>query len=613
MRFPIRVATAVLALTAGPLSTMAQPNGANSYIQINLVSNTKGNAAVTDPNLIDPWGIAISTASPFWLSNHLSGTSTLYNGAGTIVPIVVTIPPGSASPSGSLGRPTGQVQNNLSASSPAPFLLPAPNGKAAAFIFDTDDGTISAWNNGVSASTAVITVDNSASKAVYKGLAIGSSSVGPTLYAANFRSGTIEAYDGKWAPAALTGNFSNSGIPSGFAPFNIWNLDGKLYVTYAKQDSDKFLDVAGPGNGYVAVFDTDGNLLSNLIFENPFDSLRPLNSPWGLAIAPAHWGAFGGALLVGNFGDGKINAFNAATGAYMGPLQDASGNPIVNPGLWALIFGNGKSGGDANTLYIAAGEPNGSSAPRGLIAAIAPPLSISSVVNAASGLAGNVAPGEIVLINGQSVGPSPSVTSAIAGKTSLPTTAGANTPVNTTTVTFNGTAAPIVYAGSAGTSVQVPYEVAGSSTASIALTVGSQTTMLSAPVAATAPGLFTLNFSGTGEVVALNSDGTVNSSSNPAARGSSIMLFATGEGVTNPMDMDGVIETTDVRIPVAAIAVSIGGTSATVASNSSFPKDVAGVLEVVVTVPSGISAGAVPVSLSAGGVATTQATTLYVK
>ena len=613
MTFSIRAVSAVLALTAASISTLAQSTSTNSYVQINLVSNTKGVAAVTDPNLVDPWGISISTTSPFWISNHLSATSTLYNGAGTITALVVIIPAGSASPSGSTGRPTGQVQNNLATANPVPFLLPAPNGKTASFIFATDDGTISAWNGSVTASTAVITVDNSAKKAVYKGLAIGTSSAGPTVYAANFRAGTIDAYNGQWAPAALTGNFSNPGIPSGFAPFNIWNLNGQLYVTYAKQDANKFLDVAGPGNGYVAVFDLDGNLQSNVIFANPFNSVQPLNSPWGVAIAPPNWGAFGNALLVGNFGDGRINAFNATSGAFLGALQDTTGNPIVNSGLWALIFGNGKNGGDSNTLYIAAGQPNGSSVARGLIAAIAPPLAVSSVINAASGLAGNVAPGEIVLINGQSVGPSPSVTSTIAGQTALPTTAGATTPVNTTNATFNGTAAPIVYAGSGGTAVQVPYEVSGSSTANIVLNVGTQRTTLSVPVAATAPGLFTLDFTGKGPVVALNSDGSLNSASNAAARGSSVMLFATGEGVTKPGDTDGVIETDNSRVPVATLTATIGGANATVASDTSFAKDASGVLELIVTVPAGISTGAVPVLINAGGVATTQATTIFVK
>jgi len=495
-----------------------------------------------------------------------------------------------------------------SGAAPTPFLLPAPNGKAASFIFSTDDGTISAWNGSVVASTAVIAVDNSGAKAVYKGLAIGSSAVGPTIYAANFRSGKIEAYSGSWAPATLAGSFTDPSVPSGFAPFNIWPLGGKLYVTYAKQDSNKFLDVAGAGNGYVAVFDFNGNLLTHLI------SGGALNSPWGVAIAPASWGAFSNALLVGNFGDGTINAFNATSGAPLGTLVSPAGSSLVNPGLWALIFGNGKSGGDTNTLYITAGQPNGSAAPRGLLAAIAPPASITSILNAASELSGNLAPGELVLINGQSVGPSPSVTSAIPATGNLPTSVNSSTLVNATTVTFNGTAAPIVYSGSGGTAVQVPYEIAGSTSANVVLTVGSQTAQFTANVAPTAPGLFTLDLSGKNALVAMNADGTLNSLANPAARGSKITFFATGTGVTSPADLDGVVESSNGQVPVTSIGLTIGGQGVVMPSVASLPKDVSGVLQIPVTIPANIfNTGPVPVVLVAGGVLATQPTFIYVK
>lgn len=603
-----KVATAVLAMTVTFFPAAAQTTAPNVYVQTNLVGNVKSLAPVVDPNLVDPWGISLSTASPFWISNHLSATSTLYNGAGTITPTVVKILPGAASASGAAGRPTGQVQNNLSTATPVPFLLPAPNGKTASFIFDTDDGTISAWNGSVVASTAVITVDNSAAKAVYKGLAIGTSAAGPTLYAANFRSGKIEAYNGTWKTATLTGTFTDAAVPTGFAPFNIWNLNNQLYVTYAKQDANQFLDVAGAGNGYVSVFDLNGNLLTHLI------SGGALNSPWGVAIAPANWGAFGGALLVGNFGDGTINAFNATTGVQLGTLQSAGGTPIAIAGLWALVFGNGKSGGDTNTLYFTAGVPNGSTVPRGIFGSIAPPAAITSLVNAASLVSGTVAPGEIVLITGQTVGPSPSVTSTTPAKGNLPTVANSAVAVNTTSVTFNGTPAPIVYAGSSATAVQVPYEIAGASSVNIVLTVGTQTAPTwTLPVAATAPGLFTVNFTGAGQVVALNADGSVNSPANPAARGSNIMLFATGEGVTNPADTDGIVEADNSRVPTATIAVTFNGISATVGSDTSFPKDVSGVLDLTVTVPTNITQGLSNVVLTAGGVATTQATNIYVK
>ncbi len=226
-------------------------------------------------------------------------------------------------------------------------MLPS-NGKGASFIFATDDGTISAWNGG---SPAFIQIDNSALKAVYKGLAIGMSAAGPTLYAANFRSGKIDVFNASWAPTTLAGSFSDPAVPSGFAPFNIWNLNNSLYVTWAKQDANKFLDVGGAGNGYVSVFDLNGNLLTHLI------SGGALNSPWGVAIAPPVWGAFGGALLVGNFGDGRVNAFNLTTGAQLGTLQDVNGNPITISGLWALVFGvGGARGGDVKTLYFTAGR-----------------------------------------------------------------------------------------------------------------------------------------------------------------------------------------------------------------------------------------------------------------
>ncbi|MGD1071557.1 MAG: TIGR03118 family protein [Bryobacteraceae bacterium] len=895
MRVSSRAISTFLTLGAALIPAAAQTTGVNSYIQTNLVSNATGGAPVVDPNLIDPWGISFSTSSPFWVSNHLSGTATVYNGAGTKMSTVVKIPAGSASAAGALGRPTGQVQNSLSTAgapvpgavytfqtlnnsgdaafnqllginnagviagyfgdgtvqpnqgytlvppstytnenypqsaqtqviginnaepgepvatvgfyidasgnnfgfvaqngkftqvnnpntpaasststttnqllgvndndvavgfyvdgngnsqgyqynfsgsaptftpitlpasfnamstiaagindagaiagvftdtsgnghgfyisggtytqldnpngtdtaafglnnvgqivgsyvdangvtqgfiyaiasqtwqeisdpkasataafgangtlvngindygslvgfysdganvngflattpgeTPVPFLLPPPNEKTASFIFATDDGTISAWNGSVVASTAVITVDNSAKKAVYKGLAIGTSANGPTLYGANFRSGKIDVFNSVWAPATLAGTFTDPSVPAGFAPFNITSLGGKLYVTYAKQDSNQYLDVAGAGNGYVAAFDFNGNLLTHLI------SGGALNSPWGVAIAPANWGAFGGALLVGNFGDGKINAFNATSGALLGTLMNASGTPIVNAGLWALIFGNGKSGGDINTLYFSAGVPDGSNAMVGLLGSIAPPAAIQAIVNAASQMSLPVAPGELVEITGQTVGPSPSVSATIP-----PSTSALATTLGTTSVTVNGTAAPILYANGSQTNIQIPYEVAGSTTASVVLTTGGQTTpAFTVQVRPVSPGIFTTNFTGSGQAVALNADGTVNSSTNAAARGSMITIFATGEGVTTPATADGMTETGTGFVPAAQVSVVFNTTSGTVTSASSTPHDVAGVLEVQVSIPTGIPAGQTAVALSVGGVST---------
>ncbi|MBV8732372.1 MAG: TIGR03118 family protein, partial [Acidobacteriia bacterium] len=296
--------------------------GTNVFVRHDLVSDQPGVADVTDPNLINPWGVATSATSPFWVSNTGSGTSTLYNGSGAITALVVTIP---AAASSQKGTPTGQVFNSTSA-----FLL--ANGTKASFIFSTEDGTISAWNGGTAAS---IVVNNSASGAVYYGLAIGTDAAGvPLLYAPNFTSGQIEVYDGQFKPVNQGGRlgasaaFTDPNVPAGYAPFNIWALGGQLYVAYAKQSPLNV--VGGVSTGFISVFDFDGNLQKHVV------SGGPLNAPWGMAIAPATFGAFGGALLVGNFGDGKINAFALNSGAPLGTLQDANGNALVFPGLWAL-------------------------------------------------------------------------------------------------------------------------------------------------------------------------------------------------------------------------------------------------------------------------------------
>jgi uncharacterized protein (TIGR03118 family) len=309
----------------------------NSYFQRNLVSDIAGMAEKTDTNLVNPWGIATSASSPFWVSDNHAGVSTLYNGDGIASSLVVTIPP----PSGGTppAAPTGVVFNSSTNFQVSP-------GAAARFIFATEDGTIVGWNSG---STGILKVDNSASGAIYKGLGIGTSNGSNYLYAANFFAGTVDVFDQNYGSATLPGSFLDPTIPAGFAPFNVQNIAGQLYVTYAKQDADKHDDVPGAGNGYVNIFNTNGVLVRRLI------SQGALNSPWGMALAPTNFGAFSGALLVGNFGNGKINAFDPATGSQLGTLQDPAGNPINIQGLWGLIFGNGGSGGDTRTLYFAAG------------------------------------------------------------------------------------------------------------------------------------------------------------------------------------------------------------------------------------------------------------------
>ena len=336
------------------------------FLQHNLVSDLAGYADHTDTNLVNPWGISFSSTSPFWLSDNHSGLSTLYNSSGTPQALVVTIPPpaGGTPP----GSPTGTVWNDTTG-----FF--ATGTTPSRFLFSTEDGTISAWASGAS---AVLKVDNSTNGAVYKGLALGSNSVASFIYATDFHNGRVDAFDSNYSPA-LIGTFVDPTIPAGFAPFNVQNINGQLYVAYAKQDADQHDDVAGPGNGYVSVFDTSGNWLKR------FASQGVLNSPWGLAQAPAGFGPFGGALLIGNFGDGRINAFNPTTGVWLGTVNDTNGNPFAVQGLWAIAFGNGGSGGDAHTLYFTAGL-NGEA--DGLFGSLAPVYpTIMSIANEVSGTA----------------------------------------------------------------------------------------------------------------------------------------------------------------------------------------------------------------------------------
>jgi uncharacterized protein (TIGR03118 family) len=352
MRMPIkrswqRTIALVAAAAALAASVWIAPAclAAGVYLQTNLVSDLPGMAAHTDSHLMNPWGIASSANSPFWVADNHTGVSTLHDSSGTPQSLVVTVPPALA---GTVGSPDGIVFNGSSD-------FEVSRGSPAHFIFATEDGTISGWASGT---TAVIKADNSASGAVYKGLAVGNNGTANFLYATNFHANAVNVFDHNYAPVTLSvGNFSDPTIPMGYAPFNIQNIStgptvaGVLYVTYALQDAAGHDDVPGPGHGFINKFDLNGNLLGR------FASQGTLNSPWGMALAPAGFGEFGGDLLVGNFGDGRINAFDPTTGAFLGQLTDGSGHPITIKGLWGLRFGNGSSGGDPNTLYFAAGIP----------------------------------------------------------------------------------------------------------------------------------------------------------------------------------------------------------------------------------------------------------------
>ncbi len=313
--------------------------GSGFYQQTNLTSDIPGMAMFTDANLVNPWGISFAPGNPFWVSDNGTGLSTLYNGQGQPQPLVVTIP---TAPGGTVGTPTGTVFNSTTG-----FVV-TKNGKSGAslFLFDALDGTISGWSPGVDMTHAILAVNN-AGKAVYTGLAINSNQSGTFLYAANFTAGTIDVFDKNFAPATLQGSFSDSGIPAGYAPFNIQSVGSNLYVMYARQDRK-----AGKGHGFVDIFDTNGNFIKRLI------SKGKLNLPWGVALAPANFGQFSNDVLVGNFGNGLINAFNPTTGAFRGTLHNQKGKPIKNDRLWALAFGSGGQGGQPNQLFFTAGIQN---------------------------------------------------------------------------------------------------------------------------------------------------------------------------------------------------------------------------------------------------------------
>jgi uncharacterized protein (TIGR03118 family) len=310
-----------------------------TYQEQDLVSDLPGRAPRQDPNLINPWGIVAGPNTPLWISDNGAGLSSIYDANGAQVRPPVTIP----APGGGTSAPTGIVFNSTTD-------FPVEPNEPARFIFATEDGTIAAWYDG---NTAVLKADQSASGAIYKGLALASAGGLNRLYATDFHNGKVDVFDANFALVTLSGAFADPNLPAGYAPFGIANLDGQLYVTYALQDANAVDDVPGPGNGYVDVFDPNGVLVKR------FATQCQLDSPWAVVRAPVDFGGFGGMVLIGNFGDGRINAYHPVTGVCMDSLLDAQANPIVIEGLWGLMFGTGGRGGDPNTLYFAAGIPDG--------------------------------------------------------------------------------------------------------------------------------------------------------------------------------------------------------------------------------------------------------------
>ena len=334
----------------------------NSFKQTNLVSDSPGLAANTDPDLLNPWGVAFFPGQAFWISGNNSGTARLFDRTGSAKKTFVVPPPRGSS---NQSTPTGIVANNINGATVG-FNV---NQKSSHFIFATEDGTISGWNG---TDDPILAVDNSATGAVYKGLAIIENDSGDFILATNFNSGDVEAYSASFSPTALFGSpFVDPDLPAGFAPFGIQVIaNNQVVVTFAQQDALKHDPIHAPGAGFVSLFDANGGFIRRIA------SRGTLNAPWGVTIAPATFGSFPGALLVGNFGDGTINAFNLGTGAFLGQLKDSNGAVITTSTLWNLLFDPSGMSGDPNTLFITAGLADEK---HGLFAAITPQTAPAAV------------------------------------------------------------------------------------------------------------------------------------------------------------------------------------------------------------------------------------------
>ena len=315
-----------------------QPPVLSTYAATSLVSDTASlPAAQTDPNLVNAWGVAFNPRGFVWVADNGTAKSTLYDGNGVPQSLVVSTPAG----------PTGIVFNGTQ-----DFKL-SQNGVTAPspFLFASESGSISAWSPTVSPTTAVVVFDGSAGGSVYKGLAISTYGGANYLYAADFHNGRVDVFDASFARVALPGAFSDPGLPAGYAPFGIQAIGERIYVAYAKREASGDDEQAGAGLGIIDVYDTGGKLIKQLV------SGGALNAPWGMALAPANFGSASDMLLVGNFGDGRINTYDPSTGAAGGPLLKADRTPLSVDGLWGIAFGNGLNSQPMNTLFFAAG-PN---------------------------------------------------------------------------------------------------------------------------------------------------------------------------------------------------------------------------------------------------------------
>ena len=371
---------------------------AQQYTQVNLVANTSGIAPVTDSHLVNPWGLARSSGSPWWISDNGTGESTLYKGAGAIVPLVVTVPRAEPNtPVFPTGTPTGIIANG----SPTDFLLAA--GAPADFVFATIDGTIAAWNptigirpGGAAPSTHAVTVVNAPAGTVYTGLTSATINSKRYLYAANFTTGNVDVYDNAFHKVTLpavsnpdsnpTQPFSDDLLPPNFVPFNVQTIGNDVVVTFALHQPGNPFETDGPGNGYVDIFSSNGQLLQRL------EHGDWLNAPWGVALAPLDFGTFSHALLIGQFAgsgttenSGTIAAYDLATGKFLGQVQDSTGKALSISGLWALSPANSATasssdpaGAPASELYFTAGPNHGIDGLFGYLKPVASQLTVGN-------------------------------------------------------------------------------------------------------------------------------------------------------------------------------------------------------------------------------------------
>lgn len=589
-------------LLCGALAGSLAAQTPNSFLVHNLVSDLPNIADHQDANLKNAWGNGFGN-SPFWTANTGTGTSTLYNGYGVKnTGLTVTIP--AAAGATTPGPVTGVVSNIFSAGAPTAFLVgTAP----ASFLFCSLDGVISGWN-GAAGTTAKVIMDNSKAGAVYTGCTVGGTAAAPVFYAANVSSGKVEAYDASFKPTLTTAFANPTATAAGLVAYNVQMFGGKLYVTYGKPNAAKNNVVNGAGNGAVAVFDFSGNLIANLVAGGA------LNSPWGVVLAPSTWGPFAGSLLVGNFGDGTINAYNATTGAVVGTLKDTTGNPVTIPGLWSLTVGSGAQSEDPGTVYFTAGiggGPNGTGTTtdpiqsHGLLGSIQPApvfqatgnltfltfnnpaLSVpTGILNGGSLVASPLAPNTWMTIKGADLSPTTGLWQVTG--TTLPTS------LSNVSVTIDGEPAFVEFIGNQQINFLTPSDLQPGSTPKVVVTSnGLASTPVATSVIQASPAFFTIGTGAQGQnyIAALHADnsliGPTALKGTGAAGGETISLYATGFGATTPGVTNGQINSTALPLAITPTVLIEGQVAKVTFAGVVSP----GLVQINVVVPTGLSAG----------------------